>query len=95
MKAGERQLDVSELEAPDPLVLTLDAVERLQRGEYLRMRHRRFPCLLFENLDQRGFEHRIRRGRDVVCEVFIWHRGDPVAEGAALNAAEELPEWRE
>lgn len=91
--SAERHLDVSDLEAPEPLVQVLDAAESLAPGEYLRMYHRREPCLLYPNLDQRGFDHATRQGRDVACEVFIWRRGDAEAEGRAREAAAELPPW--
>lgn len=92
---SERLLEVSELEPPDPLVLTLQAIQGLGGGEYLRMRHRRFPCLLFDNLDGNDFEHLIRRGREAACEVFIWRRGDHVAAAEAKAVAAGLSPWRE
>ncbi|WP_303907879.1 DUF2249 domain-containing protein [Thiohalomonas denitrificans] len=88
-------LDVSELEPPEPLVLTLESAARLRPGEYLRMRHRRFPYPLFDTLDQQGFRHLSRGGRDVACEVLIWREGDIEAARAAEAIARELPEWRE
>lgn len=89
--AREVMLDVSELEPPEPLVQGLAAVERLQRGEYLRLLHRRRPNLLYENLRQRGFSSETRAGRVVACEVFIWRDGDEAAELAARAEAAELP----
>ncbi|HKJ77580.1 MAG TPA: DUF2249 domain-containing protein [Gammaproteobacteria bacterium] len=91
---AERRVDVSDLEAPEPLVQVLDAAERLAPGEYLHMLHRREPCLLYGNLDQRGFAHDTRQGRDVACEVFIWRRGDEAAAAAANEAAADLAPWR-
>ncbi|SCZ61659.1 DUF2249 domain-containing protein [Thiohalomonas denitrificans] len=88
-------LDVSELEPPEPLVLTLEGAARLQPGEYLRMRHRRVPYPLFDTLDQQGFGYLSRGGRDVACEVLIWREGDSEAARAAEAMARELPEWRE
>lgn len=72
-------LDVSDLEPPDPLVRTLAAVETLQPGQYLRMLHRREPCLLFPHLDQQGFSYIMREGRTAACEVLIWRAGDEQA----------------
>lgn len=92
---SEVVIDVSELEPPEPLVLTLEAADKLASGEYLRMRHRRFPCLLHDNLSERGFSESIRCGKSVACEVFIWRNGDAEAEQAALHAAEEFPPWQE
>lgn len=75
-------LDVSDLEPPDPLVRTLEAVETLQPGQYLRMLHRREPCLLFPHLDQQGFSYIMREGRTAACEVLIWRAED--AQAAAV-----------
>lgn len=72
-------LDVSDLEPPEPLVRTLEAVETLQPSQYLRMLHRREPCLLFPHLDQRGFAYTIRKGKTTACEVLIWRAGDEQA----------------
>ncbi len=94
--AREIVLDVSELEPPEPLVLSLAACEQLERGAYLRLLHRRRPCLLYDNLAQRGFASETRVGRRVACEVFIWRDGDDEAahaaraEAAALAPADRL-----
>ncbi len=88
-------LDVSELEPPEPLVLTLGEAARLRPGGYLRMRHRRLPCLLFDSLEKQGFRHLVRGGRDVACEVLIWREDDLEASRAVEAVAKELPEWRE
>lgn len=84
-------LDVSGLEPPEPLEQGLAAVMQLRSGEYLRLRHRRRPCLLYENLQQRGFASETRAGLGVACEVFIWREGDAAAEQAALAIATTLP----
>lgn len=85
--AEELLLDVSELEAPEPLVQTLAAAEALQTGQFLRMIHRRFPCLLEENLVKRGFACRyIESGEQVI--TLIWRKRDAEA-GQAAGAARE------
>lgn len=89
--AREVVLDVSELEPPEPLVQSLAAIEKLQHGEYLRLLHRRRPCLLYENLQKRGFSSETRAGREVACEVFIWRDGDDEAARAARAIASTLP----
>lgn len=89
--AREVILDVSELEPPEPLVQSLAAIEQLQRGEYLRLLHRRRPCLLYENLQQRGFSSETRAGQNVACEVFIWRNGDDEAARAARAIATTRP----
>jgi len=89
--AREVVLDVSELEPPEPLVQSLAAIGQLQRGDYLRLMHRRRPCLLYDNLQQRGFSSETRAGRMVACEVLIWRTGDDEAARAARAGAATLP----
>jgi len=80
--AAEVLLDVSDLEPPEPLVLTLEAAEQLQAGQYVRMLHRREPCMLYGNLDDNGFKYFQREGFTSAVEVFIWRKDDTVAASA-------------
>ncbi|MEW6648222.1 MAG: DUF2249 domain-containing protein [Pseudomonadota bacterium] len=89
----ERNIDVSALGPPEPLVLTLAAAEQLQPGEFLRMHHRMKPCHLYGELACRGYGHDTRCTVDGMCEVFIWRQGDVVAEAAAQAAAAALAPW--
>jgi hypothetical protein len=86
---AEQLLDVSELEPPEPLVRTLEAAEALAAGDYLRMLHRRDPCLLPDNLRRRGFCFEQRPGARTAVEVFIWRAGDAMGEQAARQACEK------
>jgi len=79
---GEVLLDVSDLEAPEPLVLALEAAEQLEPGQYLRMLHRREPHILYSNLDQDQFSHFQRKGTTSAVEVFIWNKYDATAAKA-------------
>ena len=88
--AREYVLNAEEMEPPEPLVRTLELADTLGAGEYLRLRHRREPCLLYDNLSQRGFDHLTCEGVDVAYEVFIWHKGDGEAEAAARRAADRV-----
>ncbi|HFC53638.1 MAG TPA: DUF2249 domain-containing protein [Gammaproteobacteria bacterium] len=87
MPGSELFLDVSDLEPPEPLVKVLTEAERLEPGQYLHMRHRREPCLLYPNLDKRGFSHLTQASSEGHYHVFIWSRGDTAAERAARSAA--------
>ncbi len=69
-------LDVSELEPPEPLVLALEAAEQLGPGQYLRMLHRRDPCLLYGNLEDNHFRYFQREGLTTLVELFIWREKD-------------------
>ena len=80
--SNEVVLDVSELEPPEPLVLTLEAAEQLQPGQYLRMLHRREPCMLYGNLDDNHFKYYQRQGTTSTVEVFIWSENDKEAAAA-------------
>ncbi len=89
----EQLLDVSALEAPEPLMRAVAALEVLPRGDYLRFCHRMKPCHLFAVLEKNGLAWDIRQGEEVECELFIWHAGDVVGETAARLVAETLPPW--
>jgi uncharacterized protein (DUF2249 family) len=79
---GEVLLDVSDLEPPEPLERTLEAVEQLEPGQYLRMLHRRDPCMLYGNLDDNHFKYYQRKGTTSAVEVFIWSDNDDEAAAA-------------
>jgi hypothetical protein len=91
---GEVLLDVSGLEAPEPLRRAIEAALALREGQFLRMCHRMKPLHLYPWLEAEGFDSDTRRG-DQGCEIFIWRRNDPVAGRAARSAASPLEPWRE
>ena len=78
----ELLLDVSDMDPPDPLVRTLEAAEQLKPGQYLRMLHRRDPCLLYGNLIDNAFKYFQRDGLTTAVEVFIWRENDADAAKA-------------
>ena len=84
-KSPEIILDVSDLEPPEPLTQTLEAAEDLAPGQYLRMLHRRDPCMLYGNLDENGFKYIQREGTTTAVELFIWRENDADAEAAVKN----------
>jgi hypothetical protein len=91
----ERILDVSELEAPEPLLRAIDTVETLGSGEYLRFCHRMKPCHLYRYLEENGFHSDTRHGLRHECEVFIWREGDKTAAAEAGAASAGLKPWSE
>lgn len=93
--AQECLLDVSDLEPPEPLVRALEAVKGLSDKQFLHLKHRRKPCLLYENIEPLGFESETRDGGGGMCEVFIWKKGHEEVERVARSAAEALPPWKE
>ncbi len=88
--AEEVLLDVSALEPPEPLELTLQAAEQLKPGQHLRMLHRRHPCLLFGNLENNHFKYIQRKGTTAAVEVFIWAENDLVAAAAVQAVVEPV-----
>ncbi len=84
-------LDVSDLEPPEPLIRALAEIDALKDGQYLHMCHHREPCLLYPNLEQRGFTHVTRASGDGF-DVFIWRKDDSVAEQAACATANAATE---
>ena len=87
--ADELLLDVSDLEPPEPLELTLEAADKLKPGQYLRMLHRRTPCILYGNLDDNGFKYFQRKGSTTAVEVFIWREDDDKAAATVELALQE------
>src|SRR5262249_23677829 len=50
-------IDVRGLEPPQPMVKVLEAIDRLEPGVELEVRHDRRPTLLYPLLDERGYVH--------------------------------------
>lgn len=65
-------LDVRDLEPPEPMQRALEAIARLVPGEQLRMRHHREPFPLYTILSERGFSHRTTLLADDSYEILIW-----------------------
>ncbi len=66
------ELDVRDLEPPEPFQRALDALAMLQPGRQLRMLHHREPFPLYAILHERGFTHRTTQLTDGSYEVLIW-----------------------
>ncbi|GJL81841.1 MAG: hypothetical protein DHS20C01_14750 [marine bacterium B5-7] len=79
----ERYLDVSELEAPEPLERILTTIESLQQGEFLHVYHRRDPLPLYPLLQDRGCRWQSGRDNKDMIHVFIWYADDSAAENQA------------
>ncbi|MDD5180512.1 MAG: DUF2249 domain-containing protein [Gallionellaceae bacterium] len=69
---GVRELDVRDLEPPEPLQQALAALAALKPGEQLRMLHHREPFPLYAILRERGFTYRTTQLADDNYEVLIW-----------------------
>lgn len=78
--AKEYLFDASEMEPPEPLIRTLELLDEIKAGDYLRFRHRREPFPLYDNLHQRGFSFITCISREDNYEVFIWNKDDTEAQ---------------
>lgn len=64
-------LDVREMEPPEPMVLTLEALETLPPGGTLLQINVRVPRFLLPLLEERGFSYEIRQQAPDLVRVFI------------------------
>ena len=81
----EYLFDASDMEPPEPLMRTLELVDDLKAGDYLRFRHRREPFPLYDNLQQRDFLFITCAASDDTYEVFIWRKDDAQAQSTIQN----------
>lgn len=51
-----REIDVRQLEMPQPMITILEEVEKLKDGELLYMHHRKVPQYLLPELEQRELQ---------------------------------------
>lgn len=57
-------LDNRGLEPPQPMMRTLEALEKLQTGETLQIINDRRPMFLYEQLDEQGYKHTTEENED-------------------------------
>jgi uncharacterized protein (DUF2249 family) len=76
--AGALTLDVRGLEPPQPMVLVLERLDTLARGETLEVVHDRRPLFLYPQLEARGFAHETDEPGAGLVRIRIRH-----AEGAS------------
>lgn len=66
------ELDVRDLEPPEPMQQALSALATLKPGERLRMLHHREPFPLYAMLRERGYTHRTTQLANDTYEILIW-----------------------
>jgi uncharacterized protein (DUF2249 family) len=66
-------LDVRELEPPEPMQRTLEALATLERGKTLVQINARVPQFLLPKLEERGFTYEIREQSEDLVRIFIRH----------------------
>ena len=64
-------LDVRNLEPPEPMVRTLEALEALPEGQTLVQLNVRVPQFLLPQLEERGFSYEVREQSPELVRVFI------------------------
>lgn len=72
---NEVWLDVTDMEPPEPLVRTLEALESLPQDSVLVQRNLRVPQFLLPILGERGFHYSIDKSQPDEVHVRIW-RGE-------------------
>ena len=69
-------VDCRELELPEPMVVVLEAIEKLQNSEVLKMLDRQSPRLLFPLLEERGMMTHLDKFEDSSIELWIWQEAE-------------------
>lgn len=82
---SERILDARGLEPPEPMELTLEAIDGLAQGERLRLLIHRAPYMLYPILLEWGFEHRTLSTQDGTFEILIWRKEQSAVGGNATE----------
>ena len=72
--ANTIELDVRGLEAPEPLVRVMDALDNLPLGHSLLLKIDCRPQPLFRILERNGYEYDERPGADALFEISIRKR---------------------
>ena len=70
--ARVHELDVRDLEPPEPMQHALAALDLPKPGEQLRMLHHREPFPLYTMLRERGYTYRTTQLAEDNYEVLIW-----------------------
>lgn len=86
-------LDVRDLEPPEPMVRTLEALETLPPGKTLLQINVREPRFLYPLLEERGFTWEVRRQDEDLVRIFIRRdetttTGDDMSEQTTQSPAE-------
>jgi hypothetical protein len=70
----EHIIDARWLEPPEPMELTLAALDKLAPDERLCLLIHRTPHLLFPILLEWGYSYQSRSNDDGTYEILIWHK---------------------
>jgi hypothetical protein len=65
------ELDVRQMEMPEPMITILNELEDLQKGEALYVRHRKIPVYLLPELKERNFSYVFKQMEsDVIILIY-------------------------
>lgn len=81
---NEITLDVFELQPPLPMDMALDAMEKLESGQYIKMIHRMEPHPLYNILFDNGYKYKVKTINNQF-EIFIWKAVDKTADQLVKN----------
>lgn len=71
--AGQLQeIDVRELEMPQPMIMILESLDKLPESSALFVHHKRIPVFLLPDLAQKGFDYRSRQLSDHEVQLIIF-----------------------
>lgn len=76
---NEITLDVSELEPPLPMEMALNAMDKLEPGQYIKMIHRMEPHPLYNILFDNGYKYKTIFN-DIQFEIYMWKSSDKDAD---------------
>jgi len=74
----ELLLDVSELEAPEPLTQIIDLLNTLEQHSYLRVIHRKEPFPLYNILHKNDFDFIAIEVEPSEYNILIWNASDQI-----------------
>lgn len=80
-------LDVSELEPPEPFSLVVGRLATLPDDAVLNMIHRQEPYPLYQTADEMGFSHHTIYPSDGVVHIQFWHKDNREAENYCSKKA--------
>lgn len=66
-----KTLDNRGLEPPEPMVRTLKSLDEMKKGEMLAIINDRRPMFLYEELDERGYQHETEAQEDGSFKITI------------------------
>jgi hypothetical protein len=72
----ELLLDVSDLEAPEPLTKIIYLINKLELLSYLRVIHRKEPFPLYSILHENGFDYKAIKMHNSEYTILIWRVSD-------------------